>query len=83
MAAFWGSVTGNTSVASRGGTRDSGIRTSTQSWKGSVGVSFSLVDNEVMVEIAVASDSSSHPRQVLFLGKLAELITAGSLKAQG
>jgi len=80
VAELYGMVLGKSSPATRPGTRESGIRTTAQSWKGTVGVEFRYLDDQIMCEIAVAPDSRAYPRQVLYFGPLETLIQADSLE---
>lgn len=57
MATFYGQVFGNAQTsASRQGSKNSGIRTSAQSWNGSIIVE--LQGEEPMVTISVSDESS-------------------------
>lgn len=77
MATFYGQVFGNGKTsASRGGTYGSGIRTTAQSYKGSVIVELTLPEDsdgnrELMVEVQVNSNTSSCGKS-LFYGTLDE-----------
>lgn len=78
MATFYGQVFGNGKTsASRGGTYDSGIRTTAQSYEGSVIVELTMQEDckgnrELMVEVQVNSNTSSRGKS-LFYGTLDEL----------
>lgn len=77
MATFYGQVFGNGKTsASRGGTYDSGTRTTAQSYKGSVIVEMTLPEDsdgnrELMVEVQVNSNTASRGKS-LFYGTLDE-----------
>lgn len=78
MATFYGQVFGNgRTPATRGGTYDSGLRTSAQSFKGSVIVELTQPEDEdgnreLMVEVQVNSNTASRGKS-LFYGTLDEL----------
>ena len=78
MATFYGQVFGSGKTsASRGGTYDSGIRTTAQSYEGSVIVELTMPedcegDRELMVEVQVNSNTASRGKS-LFYGSLNEL----------
>lgn len=78
MATFYGQVFGSAKTsASRGGTHDSGIRTTAQSYEGSVIVELALPEDgdgnrELMVEVQVSSRTASRGKS-LFYGTLDEL----------
>lgn len=78
MATFYGQVFGNGKTsASRVGTYDSGIRTTAQSYEGSVIVELTLPEDcdgnrELMVEVQVNSNTASRGMS-LFYGTLDEL----------
>lgn len=77
MATFYGQVFGSgRTSATRGGTYDSGLRTSAQSYKGSVIVELTQPEDEdgnreLMVEVSVNSSSASRGKN-LFYGNLNE-----------
>lgn len=77
MATFYGQVFGSgRTPATRGGTYDSGLRTSAQSYKGSVIVELTQPEEEdgnreLMVEVSVCSGSHSRGKS-LFYGTLDE-----------
>ena len=67
MAEFYGTVQGNRSEATRGGSKDSGIRASAQSYEGSVVVNMYHNNEGVkMVRISIAKGSSNHGRKTLY-----------------
>lgn len=78
MATFYGQVFGSGKTsASRGGTYDSGIRTTAQSYQGSVIVEPTMPEDcegnrELMVEVQVNSNTASRGKS-LFYGSLNEL----------
>ena len=74
MAKFYGSVGGHRGVATRTGT--SNIRTSAQSWDGSIITELSYNrEDKLMVEVSVAKDESTSYRGTrLFYGTLDEFI---------
>ena len=60
MSAFYGSIKGSRSIATRCGTRNSGIKTTAQSWDGSVIVNLNYNENkELMVSIKLDEGSST------------------------
>lgn len=60
MSTFYGTVKGCRGVATRCGSRESGIKASAQSWDGSVVVRLDYNDaNELMVYVGTDSGSSS------------------------
>lgn len=77
MATFYGQVFGNgRTSATRSGTYDSGLRTSAQSFKGSVIVELTQPEDEdgnreLMVEVQVNSNTASRGKS-LFYGTLEE-----------
>lgn len=77
MAAFYGQVKGSGSkAATRIGTYDSGLRTSAQSYEGSVIVELTQPEDEdgnrrLMVEVSVNSGSDSRGKTVYY-GDLSE-----------
>lgn len=61
MSKFYGTVEGNRGMATRCGSLDSGIRTSAQSWKGSVVVHmYENKNGELMVRIGTPDGSTPH-----------------------
>lgn len=78
MATFYGQVFGSGKTsASRGGTYDRGIRTTAQSYEGSVIVELTMPEDcegnrELMVEVQVNSRAASRGKS-LFYGTLNEL----------
>lgn len=77
MATFYGQVYGSgRTSATRGGTYASGLRTTAQSYKGSVIVELTQPEDEdgnreLMVEVSVSSGSASRGKS-LFYGSLNE-----------
>lgn len=75
MSKFYGQVEGQAStVASRRGSANSGIKVSAQSWESSVIVRlWENNESETMVEISKAEGSTSWGGETLFWGKLKDL----------
>jgi len=75
MSKFYGQVEGQAStVASRRGSANSGLKVSAQSWEGSVIVRlWENNEGETMVEIEKAEGSTSWCGDTLFWGKLKDL----------
>ena len=75
MSKFYGQVEGQAStVASRRGSANSGLKVSAQSWEGSVIVRlWENNEGETMVEISKAEGSTSWGGDTLFWGKLKDL----------
>ena len=77
MATFYGQVFGNgRTPATRGGTYASGLRTSAQSYQGSVVIELTQPEDEdgnrtLMVEVQVSTGSSSRGK-VVYYGDLSE-----------
>lgn len=94
MATFYGQVFGSgRTSATRGGTYESGLRTSAQSFKGSVIVELTQPEDEdgnreLMVEVQVSSNTSSRGKS-LFYGTLDEFcqkaggVTLGEIEKAG
>ena len=74
MAKFYGSIQGNRGAATRGGSAASGIKSSCQSYDGSVitYMSYDGIDN-LVVTIEVSDGSSSYGRRI-FCGTFEEYI---------
>lgn len=84
MANFYGTVTGNTSQASRCGTKTSGLKTTAQSWKGSLNIvvteikqdlGFGHKPGDIIFSLQAAPKSTEHGIAI-FSGTLDELINA-------
>jgi len=78
MSKFYGSVQGNRSAATRGGSKNSGFRTSAQSWDGSVITNLYYEEVEpkkeiLKIRIDLADDSRSSYGDIYFNGTLGEL----------
>lgn len=73
MSKFYGSVVGNTGVATRGGTAKSGIKTSNQSYNGSIITTMYEDDGNLMIRIDYSPESSSHGNTV-FTGTIEEYL---------
>lgn len=71
MSKFYGSVQGNRGAATRGG--HSMIKTSAQSWDGSIINYLSYEDDKLMVEVCVSNESSSYGRRI-FYGTFEEFV---------
>ena len=74
MAKFYGTVTGNSSTATRTGSTQSGIRASVQSWEGSVITALSYNGDDLMLQVSWAEDSRATMGHHLFYGTLAEFV---------
>ena len=75
MATFYGTVKGNReTAATRTGSRDSGIRASVQSYKGSVITTLTerKDDGALMVEVAVSEGSEAFFGKTIFCGTFEE-----------
>ena len=70
---FYGLVKGNRGAATRGGSKNSGFKSSCQSFDGSI-ISYMDYDNEgkLKVRLEISDDSSSYG-DVVFSGTLEEL----------
>lgn len=74
MSMFYGQVSGQAStVASRRGSANSGLKVSAQSWEGSVIVRLWENEGEIMLEIEKAKGSTSWGGDTIFYGKLKDL----------
>lgn len=73
MSKFYGSVVGNTGVATRGGTASSGIKTSNQSYDGSIITTMYEDAGNLMIRIDYSPESSSHGSTV-FNGTVEEYL---------
>ena len=71
MSKFYGSVQGNRGAATRGG--HSMIKTSAQSWDGSIINYLSYEDDKLMVEVCVSEGSSAYGKTI-FRGTFDDLI---------
>ena len=81
MATFYGQVDGMSSTsASRRGSANSGLKTSAQSWQGSVIVNLRLDENDKLkIRIDLANDSRSCMADTYFFGTMEELKDAFDL----
>jgi len=67
MSDFYGQVVGNRGPASRGGSRQSGIHVSAQSWDGSVQVDLRYnADDELMVRVSTSHRSEMYGNTVFY-----------------
>ena len=67
MSTFYGQVSGQAStIASRRGSKNSGLRVSAQSWEGSVVTKLTEVDGEIRVSIEISDDSSMYGKQYFY-----------------
>ena len=64
MSKFYGSVQGNRGAATRGG--HSMIKTSAQSYNGSVITYLSYDEDKLMVEVCVSDESSSYGKRIFY-----------------
>ena len=71
MAKFYGSIQGNKGIATRMG--NSSIKSSVQSWDGSLISSMSYVGDKLMLELCV-SDGSSATGRTIFYGAFEEFV---------
>lgn len=72
MSKFYGSIQGNRGVATRGGSSSSGIKSSVQSWNGSVINELSYNSNgELCIRVEVAEGSSRYG-SLIFSGTVEE-----------
>lgn len=70
MSEFYGQVVGNRGPASRGGSKQSGIHVSAQSWDGSVQVKLRYdMDDELQVQVSTSHRSEMYG-DVVFVGSL-------------
>ena len=72
MSHFYGILVGNRGEATRCGSKESGVRTATASWEGSVRViAWYDAENDVdMVSVSLASWQGSGESQELYLGPI-------------
>lgn len=73
MSKFYGSVVGNNGAATRGGTLSSGIKTSNQSYDGSVITTMYESAGKLMIRIDYSTESSSRGSTV-FNGTVEEYL---------
>ncbi len=59
MSAFYGSICGNRGAATRGGSKNSGFRSSCQSWNGSIIATMHYNDKEQLIVRVGTNDGSS------------------------
>jgi hypothetical protein len=75
MSKFYGSLQGNRGVVTRGGSNSSGIKSSLQSWNGSVISQLSYNDNnELCIRVEVSKGSNRYG-DLVFSGTVDEFIT--------
>lgn len=74
MSHFYGSLKGNRGEATRAGSKSSGIKSSVQSYEGSIITHFLELDGEIHYSIEVAKGSSSFGQKVIKSGKISELV---------
>lgn len=79
MAHYYGTLTGSRGTATRLGTRASGLTVAARSWTGSVTVEMSEGHDGTRVAIRVADGSATGGR-LLYGGRLAELLSASTLR---
>lgn len=61
MSAFYGMVQGNRGAATRGGSRNSGFKSTVQSWDGSIITQMSYDDNDqLMVTVSYSTGSNCY-----------------------
>ena len=73
MSKFYGSVVGNTGTATRGGTASSGIKTSNQSYDGSIITTMYEDAGNLMIRIDHSTESSAYGSTV-FTGTVEEYL---------
>ena len=74
MSTFYGMVQGNRGAATRGGSKASGLRSSVQSYDGSIITSMKYdTDGNLMVSIEVSEESTAYGRTI-FYGTFEEYI---------
>lgn len=81
MAHFYGNLKGSRGEATRCGTANSGLSVSARSWAGSVTVELEETDSGPWCRILCA-DGSAVGGNVLYSGRLSELVSAVSLCPQ-
>lgn len=81
MAHFYGNLKGSRGEATRCGTARSGLTVSARSWAGSVTVELEDTDSGTLCRILCA-DGSKVGGNVLYSGRLSELVTAVRLMPQ-
>lgn len=74
MATFYGSVQGNRGVATRGGSRASGFKSTAQSYDGSVITRLSYNDKDELIVTIEVSDYSAPYGTTIFTGTFEEYI---------
>lgn len=75
MAAFYGQLTGNRSTVTKCGSKFSGIRSSVQSWDGSISMFLTYNDkNELVVRCEVAENESSFYGKTIFQGTFKDFV---------
>lgn len=78
MSKFYGTVQGNRGEATRGGSKNSGIKATAQSWEGSVSVLLFNENEEIRCNIIAGKGSTSDPSGVIvYTGTLADLLKNG------
>jgi len=82
MSTFYGTVQGNRGTATRGGSKDSGIHTSAQSWDGSIQVTLYKQEGQTYARIYVAQGSHAGGGRLLWHGPIDELLACDSLAVQ-
>ena len=73
MSKFYGSIQGNRGAATRGGSSASGIKSSCQSYDGSVITELTYEEEKLMVRISTDSGSSSYG-STIFYGTFDEFV---------
>lgn len=73
MSKFYGMIQGNRGAVTRGGSKNSGIRGSVQSWDGSCQTELWYNDsNELMIRLSISEGSSSYGSEILFNGRFTD-----------
>lgn len=73
MAALYGTIQGNRGEATRMGSKDSGFRSSCQSWEGSVITEMNYYKDDLEITIKLSRDSSSYSGNTVFRGSIEDL----------
>lgn len=71
MSRYYGSIQGNRGAATRGGSTSSGIRSSVQSWEGSIITELYHINDKLCVSVSTSEYSSSYG-SLLFSGTFEE-----------
>ena len=72
MATFYGTIQGHRTQATRTGTKNSGIRASVQSWRGSIITELFENDGQLFIRVELAKGASMCSGSTIFSGTLEE-----------